>query len=157
MTEISFHFNIPQRVPYVCRLLRKATAKGAQLLVTGPREELEAIDRMLWQLSPVDFVGHAWMEASSGGDEGEGTEHAAMAVARERARVWLSESVCASDRHRVLVNLHASIAEGFEQFERLIEIVSLDASDRNDARQRWRYYGQRGYQIIRHDVQVTGG
>lgn len=80
-----------------------------------------------------------------------------MAVARERARVWLSESVCASDRHRVLVNLHASIAEGFEQFERLIEIVSLDASDRNDARQRWRYYGQRGYQIIRHDVQVTGG
>ena len=82
MTEISFHFNIPQRVPYVCRLLRKATAKGAQLLVTGPREELEAIDRMLWQLSPVDFVGHAWMEASSGGDEGGGAEHAAMAVAR---------------------------------------------------------------------------
>ena len=35
MTEVAFHFNVPQKSGYACRLLRKATAGGARVVVTG--------------------------------------------------------------------------------------------------------------------------
>jgi len=45
---------------------------------------------------------------------------------------------------------------GFEQFERLIEVVTSDAQDRFQARQRWKHYADRGYAITRHDLAQPG-
>lgn len=44
------------------------------------------------------------------------------------------------------------LVEGFETFERVIELVSADGPDRQAGRSRWKYYGDRGYVIARHDV-----
>jgi hypothetical protein len=35
MTEIAFHFNVPDKLAYSCRLLRKAYLSGARVVVTG--------------------------------------------------------------------------------------------------------------------------
>ena len=35
MTEVAFHFNAPDKLAYVCRLLRKATGSGARVVVTA--------------------------------------------------------------------------------------------------------------------------
>ena len=51
----------------------------------------------------------------------------------------------------MLVNLGAGIPEGFEGFERLIEVVTVEEDDRQQARQRWKHYADRGYAITRHD------
>ena len=48
MTEVSFHFNVPDRAEYTCRLLRKATRQGARVTVTGPGDVLSGLDRALW-------------------------------------------------------------------------------------------------------------
>jgi DNA polymerase-3 subunit chi len=37
----------------------------------------------------------------------------------------------------------------------LIEIVSLDEQDRADARERFRFYRDRGYEIRTHDLSKT--
>ena len=52
----------------------------------------------------------------------------------------------------MLVHLGAAVPSGFERFERLIELVATDDTDRAHARQRWRHYADRGYQIKRHDL-----
>ena len=52
---------------------------------------------------------------------------------------------------QVLVNLGRSVPDGFERFERLIEVVTVDEGDRLQARQRWKHYAERGYAITRHD------
>ena len=44
MTEIAFHFNAPDRLAYVCRLLRKAVATDAQLVVVGSPDQLDRLD-----------------------------------------------------------------------------------------------------------------
>jgi DNA polymerase-3 subunit chi len=54
----------------------------------------------------------------------------------------------------VLVNLGADVPQGFEKFDRLIEVVSTDAADREQARNRWRLYTGQGYAIIRHDLNL---
>jgi DNA polymerase-3 subunit chi len=66
--------------------------------------------------------------------------------------VVLSESVRSAPHQQVLVNLGGTVPEGFERFERLIEVVSNDEADRLGARQRWKHYADRGYAITRHDL-----
>ena len=144
MTGIDFHFNTPDKVNYACRLLRKAVAaRGAQVVVVGDAAVLDAIDLALWQLSPVDFIAHCSMAA----------EPAVLA----RSPVVLAGSDTAQLPHRqVLLNLGANVPNGFERFERLIDIVSDDEGDRQMARSRWRHYADRGYAIVRHDFQALG-
>jgi DNA polymerase-3 subunit chi len=54
--------------------------------------------------------------------------------------------------HDVLVNLDAQVPRGFERFARVLEIVSTAEQDRQDARERWKHYAERGYKIVRHDL-----
>ena len=58
MTHVRFHFNVADRTDYACRLLRKATRQGAQVVVTGPAHALAGLDRALWAFDPVEFVPH---------------------------------------------------------------------------------------------------
>jgi DNA polymerase-3 subunit chi len=45
MTEIDGHYNMPDKVDYACRLLRKAVgAHGARLVVMAEPQVLVAID-----------------------------------------------------------------------------------------------------------------
>ena len=56
--------------------------------------------------------------------------------------------------HQVLLNLGDAVMPGYERFERTIEVVTLDEQDRQNARQRWKHYADRGYAITRHDLKL---
>ena len=68
------------------------------------------------------------------------------------APVLLAESLDVAVHTQVLLNLGVDVPEGFERFDRLIEVVSLDDADRLGARSRWKHYADRGYAITRHDL-----
>jgi len=139
MTEVAFHFNAPEKLGYACRLLRKAVATGARVVVTGEPALLRQLDVALWTFSALEFIPHV---------------HAAGAPASvlEASPVVLTESTRAAPHQEVLVNLGAPVPEGFERFERLIEVVTQDDGDRQQARARWKHYSDRGYAITRHDL-----
>jgi DNA polymerase-3 subunit chi len=140
VTAIAFHFNAPDRVAYACRLLRKAVGSGAKLVVTGLPATLHLLDEALWALSPVDFVPHCLL-----------TSDAAVVAA---SPVVLAESVRRVPHQQVLLNLGSLVPNGFESFERVIEIVGLDSDDRQLARIRWKYYADQRYDITRHDLNL---
>ena len=52
----------------------------------------------------------------------------------------------------VLLNLRAEWPPFFSRFRRMIEIVSLDGDDCEQARERFRYYRDRGYELRTHDL-----
>lgn len=139
MTEVSFHFNAPDKVGYACRLLRKATASGARVVVTGEADTLRTLDANLWTFSPLEFIAHC---------------HSATAPAEVVAAspVVLADSPRGTPHQQVLVNLGGRVPEGFERYERLIEVVTAQEDDRVQARQRWKHYADRGYAIQRHDL-----
>src|SRR5206468_254 len=59
VTEIDGHYNMPDKLGYACRLLRKAVGvHGARLVVVADAALLDAIDLALWKLAPSDFVAH---------------------------------------------------------------------------------------------------
>jgi DNA polymerase-3 subunit chi len=56
------------------------------------------------------------------------------------------------DMDEVLLNLGDEVPEGFERFDRLIEIVSSDDHGRAQARVRWKHYKSLGYELQQHDL-----
>jgi DNA polymerase-3 subunit chi len=52
----------------------------------------------------------------------------------------------------VLLNLRSELPSFFSRFQRLIEIVSIDEQDRRLARERFKFYRDRGYDIRSHDL-----
>ena len=138
MTEVAFHFNATDKVAYACRLLRKAVGRGAKLVVTAGAADLQALDVALWTFAPLEFVPHCTARAS-----------AAVLAA---SPVMLADPLSGTPHQQVLVNLGEGIPDGFEHFERLIEIVGMQDDDRQQARGRWKHYADRGYVITRHDI-----
>ena len=53
---------------------------------------------------------------------------------------------------QVLLNLRDEWPQFFSRFQRLVEIVSLDEEDRRLARERYKFYRDRGYEIQKHDL-----
>jgi DNA polymerase-3 subunit chi len=139
MTEVAFHFNAPDQVGYACRLLRKAVANDARVVVTGEAPVLSDLDLALWTFAPLEFIPHGRVGVA---------EESLLA----RSPVVLAESPASAPHHQVLLNLGPGVPQGFEQFERLIEVVTEEPSDRQRARERWRHYADRGYAILRHDL-----
>lgn len=138
MTEIAFHFNAPQPMDYLCRLLRKATAGGSRVGVIAPMPELDELDQRLWTFSATDFLAHCRA------DSDPELVQASPVVLADR-----TDSVPHAD---VLVNRNPAVPEGFERFARVIEVVGQSEAERQQARQRWRHYADRGYAIQRHDL-----
>ncbi len=138
MTEIDGHYNMPDKVDYACRLLRKAVgAHGARLVVVADAAVLEAIDASLWKFSPTEFIAHC-----RGADQ-------PFIVARSPVVLVESGAAALPDRP-ILVNLGAELPPRFERFERLIDIVSSEDADKLAGRTRWRHYKDRGYAIRTH-------
>ena len=141
MTEVSFHFNVPDALGYTCRLLRKATRQGARITVTGEGAALAGLDRALWSFDPIEVIPHLLLR------RGE-----PVAERLRTTPVCLAEDLTGALHHDVLVNLGAQAPPGFESYARVIEIVSTDESERVAARARWKHYASRGYPIERHEV-----
>ncbi|WBY02101.1 DNA polymerase III subunit chi [Ramlibacter tataouinensis] len=139
MTEVAFHFNAPDKLGYACRLVRKAWGTGAQVVVTGEDDVLRELDIALWSFSPLDFLPHC---------------HDAAQGQRVQARspIVLASAPRSAPHQQVLVNLGAAVPEGFERFERLIEVVSAEPDDRQHGRRRWRHYKDRGYAVDQFEV-----
>lgn len=139
MTDIAFHFGAQDRLAYVCRLLRKATATGARLLVVADASTLDQLDVDLWGVAATDFVTHCHTAADP-------------VVVRRSAVVLTDATPAKSPDFSVLLNLGENVPDGFAAFDRVIEVVSQDDADRQAARQRWKAYTAMGYDITRHDI-----
>ncbi|APW42845.1 DNA polymerase III subunit chi [Rhodoferax saidenbachensis] len=143
MTEVAFHFGAPDKLAYTCRLLRKAAGSGARVVVLGDARSVQQLDTDLWALAPTDFLAHC----------AEGADDSLM----QRSAVVLVQQLPADLPHRqVLVNLAEQVPQGFDTFERVIEVVSHDDADRAQARGRWKRYVELGYAITRHDLALKG-
>jgi len=138
MTEIAFHFNVPDKLYYACRLLRKVYLAGNHARVVGDTGLLAALDQALWTFAAQDFIPHCQANA----------DPALLA----HTPIVLATAAHTTDAGDVLVNLGAVVPAGFERYARLIELVDQTDPDRADARQRWRHYASQGYAITRHDL-----
>ena len=138
MTRIEFHFNTTDRLQYTCRLLRKAQVQSLRVGVVGSQATLRQLDVALWTFSSVDFLPHSLSVDAQ--------------ILQDASPIKLHEDALQLTGLDVLVNLGDEVPNGFEAFERLIEMVATDDHGRMTARQRWRHYSAQGYDLLQHDL-----
>lgn len=143
MTEVAFHFNAPDKLGYACRLLRKAYLKGASVVVLTDEGSVKALDAALWTMAQGEFIPHCHP-----GDP---------AHVRARSPIHIGSHVPEKVNTGVLVNLCTEMPAHFDQFARVIEVVTLGDEDRHHARERWRQYKALGIEPQRHDLQLAAG
>jgi DNA polymerase-3 subunit chi len=137
MTRIDFHSNVPDKLAYACRLIRKAHAAKCRMVVFHDnRAELEQLNQMLWTFSEQDFLPHVMA-----GDR-----------LADMTPIILSTDTRASFPHKeLLINLSTATPVGFDAFERMIEVVASDAQETTLGRERYRTYQQGGHPLT-HSV-----
>lgn len=138
MTRVEFHHDLPDKLEYACRLLRKVYRRGEAAQVVAPPAVLQALDAALWSFSTLDFIPHCSADAPP-----------ALRVA---SPIVLASDCAGHKSTSVLVHLGETVPTGFERFERLIELVSQELDDRVQARLRWRHYADRGYTVKSHHL-----
>ena len=137
MTGVDFYFNAADKLQVACRLAGKALAQGKRLLIYAPQAETaQSIDRLLWTWPATGFVPHC---------------RAGDALAAETPVLIAAEADAAAPCD-ILLNLAGETPPAFERFERLLEVVARDDADRQAARERYRFYRERGYRVADHDL-----
>ncbi|MEX2241160.1 MAG: DNA polymerase III subunit chi [Burkholderiales bacterium] len=137
MTGVDFYFNAADKLQVACRLAGKALAQGKRLLIYAPQADTaRSIDRLLWTWPATGFVPHCRAED---------------ALAAETP-VLITADSGAAVQCEILLNLGQETPPAFERFERLLEVVARDDGDRQAARERYRFYRERGYRVASHDL-----
>jgi len=137
MTRIDFYVDADDRMRVACRLAAKAVAQELRVLIYAPDGEVAAaLDRLMWTTPAIGFVPHVM------------AEHRLAA----ETPVVITRGDGDSPHDEVLVNLARESPPSFARFQRLVEIVSCDDEDRRAARERYRFYRDRGYEIRTHSL-----
>lgn len=141
MTRIDFHFNTPEKLAYSCRLIRKAYRSGHRVWVySDDLEQLHRLDRMLWSFSATDFIPHVMHDHPLAG----------------RTAIVLSNQMQGSEPFKLGIHIGSELPAGFSSFERWIEVVGRDESDRQCARKRYLALRHQGYPIHHVDQAERG-
>ncbi len=137
MTQIDFYTQTADRLHTACRLVAKARSQGMRVTLFCPDHELAGkLDRMLWAVPATGFLPHC------------APEDPLAAVTPV-----LIDPVGDIHLHdELLINLHARWPASFSRYRRMAEIVSTGDDDRALARERYRFYRDRGYEIRTHDL-----
>ena len=139
MTRIDFHTNVPDKIAYACRLVRKArSAQHKVVLMTDDAAQLAELDEAMWTFSATDFLPHV----------------AASDALATQTPVLLTDNDAAELPHReLLINLSRRTPATLDQFARVIEIISSDEEDAAAGRKRYSAYKQQAYPLTHF---VTG-
>ena len=125
------------RERFACRLAETAYERGHRVYIHAPDGAAAArLDDLLWTFRAGSFVPHdvAGPEPDPDvpihiGHEGEPADH-----------------------EDVLINLAADVPRFFSRFARVAEVIDGDEGTRQQGRERFRFYRERGYPLESHNI-----
>jgi len=121
----------------VCRLAHKAFLLGHRIyILTENDEDARRLDRLMWTFSAGSFIPHA--TSSENGD----ADYPVLIGHDEPPAV----------HEDVLIQLAPKVPEYFSRFQRVAEIVDDNEDGKVLARERFRFYRDRGYTLQTHQL-----
>ena len=119
----------------VCELARRALESGQRVLILARSlEQAEQLDEKLWGFDESAFVPH-----QIAGDEDDAITPVLI----------VPPGMPTPDR-ALVINLRDEIAPG--TFERVLEVVPDDETQRTGSRDRWKTYKAAGVEVVKHDM-----
>ena len=141
MTEVLFYTHADDKLQTACTLTAKALARKMRvMLFTADPAATDHLSKLLWSVPATGFTPHCRSE--------DRLAPVTPVILDHRAEPLVHD--------QVLINLCGETPSFFSRFQRLVEIVGLDETDREAARTRFRFYRDRGYEIRTHQLGGSG-
>lgn len=143
MTKISFYLlgdkSPESRLVFACRLAEKAHGLGQRMyLHCADSAQAAHLDDLLWTFRQGSFLPHCSAEEYDPADE--------------LTPVVIGTESAPEQFDQLLINLADDVSGFFSRFERVAEIVTGDTKDKKQARDRYRFYNDRGYELETHQI-----
>lgn len=137
MTQVFFYHGAADRIAAACALLGGAYAKKKPMLVFAPEKEVaNSVDRMLWTHPALSFVPHCRADS----------------LLAAETPILITDSLETLPQDERLMNLSQTIPPGFSRFQSLIEVVGQTEDERSSARDRVKFYKDRGHEVRYFDL-----
>lgn len=140
MQQIDFHFHVRNRSLYACKLLKKLYGLKYSVGVWSTDDVfLKRVYDDLWRFEDLTFIPHAWS-----------TEPQA-----EFSPIVFSTDIGVLSPKKVIVLLDEAVPADWQHalagFERVVDIVSTDPQELQNARMRYRIYKAAGIALKAYD------
>jgi DNA polymerase-3 subunit chi len=144
VTQVDFYIlesdSDDARLHLACKIVDKATQLDHHVFIHSTSDaEARQLDDLLWTFSQGSFIPHRLVRA------------AVAEPALEPVLIGVNQPP-ATGRWDVLINLAADVPEFFSRYERVAEVVDANAVRREQSRERYRFYRDRGYKLNTHQV-----
>ncbi|MCO6412701.1 MAG: DNA polymerase III subunit chi [Thiogranum sp.] len=141
MTRIDFYVladdSAQAREQFACRLAEKAWRLGHRVYIhTASEEQTRQLDDLLWTFQQNSFLPHSLYREA--GDT--------------PPPVLLAHDAEPDASSQVLINLAPEVPLFFSRFERVAELVNPQAEIRQEGRNRYSFYKERGYPLHTHEI-----
>ena len=137
MTRIDFYAGSQDAGRTVFALASKAVRAGHRVwILARDAAHVSELDARLWAEPPGGFLPHC------------GVDHPLAA----RTPVVIGHDPEALPHEDVLINLRDDTPACFSRFSRVLEVVADEAAADGAARERFRFYRDRGYPLQHHDL-----
>ena len=145
MTKVDFYLlgaGHNSHALFACRLAEKVWRLGHRvyLLAADPPAANE-LDDLLWTFSQGSFVPHALCKQEEDADH-----HA------DNHPVLIGHAEPPAAFSDVLISLVPDVPAWFGRFTRVVEMVGTNEDDKTRARERFRFYRERGYPLETHNL-----
>lgn len=138
MTKVDFYIlNSGSTEHTACKLVEKAYNLGHRVYVhTESDAKAKQIDDMLWTYRAGSFIPHQRYQPGHEKDS-------PVQVGHQES----PETDC-----DVLINLASEVPLFFSRFERVAELIGNNEENKQQGRQRYRFYKDRGYTLDTHNL-----
>ncbi len=146
MTRVDFylldHATEGGRDAAVCKLTHKAFRLGHRIyILTGDHDSAQRLDRLLWTFSAGSFIPHGLSARPADAD----------------LPVLIGHDEPPPAYEDVLISLAPQVPECFSRFQRVAEVVHGGDDEKTLARERFRFYRDRGYALHTHNLALDAG
>lgn len=136
MTRVTFYSNLADKQQAMMVLLKRLFAKKNKVTVmVDDMSTAEACCQLVWNADATSFMPSVLAS----------DKHAEMTPI---VFDWQENQLCHDD---ILINLSHKQLTSFSRFRQLIELVSDNEQDKVAARERFKFYRDRGYDIKHYD------
>lgn len=141
MTRIDFYVlednDAQAQAHLTCRLSNKAWSKQQQVYIhTNTQQDSEQLDQLMWAYPDSSFLPHCLYNA-------DGSTVTPVLIGHDHEPEQPTD---------ILINLADTVPAFYSRFERIIELATGEEGIRQKARERYKYYRDRGYAIETHKL-----
>jgi DNA polymerase-3 subunit chi len=144
MTKVDFYIlqdsSADSKVKTACKIAEKAYQQQLKIYIhTASMDDAKTMDELLWTYRAGSFLPHSITETQKIDQQ-------------QSIPILIGVTDSPVDHRQVLLNLSDDVPLFFSQFDRVAELVAADEHARSAGRKRYRFYKDRGYELVTHEL-----